>query len=417
MKRLGLEIPEILIPASRVDFDKWGVIACDQFTQNEAYWKNLQEEIGNAPSTLKMILPEFFLNKPMADRRRENTVKTMDEYLAGNIFSPAIKSMLLVKRTTPYGRARKGIIVAVDLEEYDFSSNSKSKIRPTEATISERLPPRREIRIKAPLEIPHIILLANDKGNLLFSAAEKAAATSPLFEANLTAHSGTYTGWKIEDTDVLNEAAEILSRDKNFFLAVGDGNHSLAAAKAVWNMKKQEGAPPSSPYRYALAEIVNIFDCGLVFEPIHRVIFHCSAGKLRDFLSRTLQPQICEKTTEEAMKDFVHVNPSSFGFIYEKNGEKQFYSFLLKDTSLLVANLQSALDDFLRQEGGEIDFVHGENDLLSLRGDKTVCFFLPPIHKETFFETINKRGSLPRKSFSLGQPEEKRFYFECRRLA
>ena len=416
MKQLGLEIPEILIPAPHVDVHKWGIIACDQFTQNESYWKNLYEEIGDEPSTLKMILPEFFLNQPDVLQRQESTVKAMKEYLAGDVFAPAIKSMLFVERTTPYGRTRKGIIAAIDLEEYEFSSNSKSKIRPTEAVITERLPPRKEIRINAPLEIPHILLLANDKDNLLFSAAEKAASGNPIFQVNLTANSGTYTGWKIESLEELQQMGENLSNNENFFLAVGDGNHSLAAAKAVWEMKKQSGEPSSSPFRYALVEIVNIFDPGLVFEAIHRVIFHCQGENIFNFLSDSLKSRIYQKETAESMMDFVNEHPSSFALIYEKNGKKQFYCFLTEGTNLLVAELQSALDDFLRQEGGEIDFIHGEKELLLLHGDDTVAFFLPPINKDTFFETINERGSLPRKSFSLGQPEEKRFYFECRRL-
>ena len=440
IEEFGLQIPEILLP-SKVDLSKWSVIACDQYTQDKNYWKRAEETVGTSPSTLNLILPEVYLSSPNKPQRIENIRKTMKEYLADGVFAPAKKCFVYLERKTAFGRTRKGLVAQIDLETYDWKPFSKANIRATEATIVDRIPPRKEIRKGAPLELPHIMLLVNDKDKILVEGIGQIAKNKePLYQGELMNNGGSITGWAVESSDEINALTEAVNKiaDKNtdsdgstFLFAVGDGNHSLATAKAVWDEYKEElkakGATEAElkkcPVRYALIEIVNIYDDGLTFEPIHRVIFNIDTQKLISKLCEQLEGKVSEKATAAELEEAVKKSSASFGFAYLDSTGKQKYVLLSTEIKeLAVSRLQPLIDDFLKSAessnpAAEIDYIHGADEVFRLGAQvDSTGILLPPIAKDSFFETINGRGPLPRKSFSMGEADEKRFYLECRKL-
>ena len=440
IEEFGLQIPEILLP-SKVDLSKWSVIACDQYTQDKNYWKRAEETVGTSPSTLNLILPEVYLSSPDKPQRIEKIRKTMKEYLADGVFAPAKKCFVYLERKTAFGRTRKGLVAQIDLETYDWKPFSKANIRATEATIVDRIPPRKEIRKGAPLELPHIMLLVNDKDKILVEGIGQIAKNKePLYQGELMNNGGSITGWAVESSNEINALTDAVNKiaDKNtdsdgstFLFAVGDGNHSLATAKAVWDEYKEElkakGATEAEikncPVRYALIEIVNIYDDGLTFEPIHRVIFNIDTQKLISKLCEQLEGKVSEKATAAELEEAVKKSSASFGFAYLDSTGKQKYVLLSTEIKeLAVSRLQPLIDDFLKSAessnpAAEIDYIHGADEVFRLgaQADST-GILLPPIAKDSFFETINGRGPLPRKSFSMGEADEKRFYLECRKL-
>lgn len=431
LEDLGLRIPEILLPKN-IDLSTWSVIACDQYTQDKDYWKNVEEKAGNKPSTLNLILPEVYLGSPDKADRIKKIRQSMKEYLDTGVFADAKKCFIYLERKTAFGRTRKGLVAQIDLETYEWKPFSKANIRATEATIVERIPPRMEIRKGAALELPHIMLLVNDKDDLLVGANKPTDGRAPIYDGDLMANGGHITGWALESkVDIegvekaLNLIAEInASPDGSTFLfAVGDGNHSLATAKAVWDeYKKEHPEDKDSPVRYALIEIVNIYDTGLTFEPIHRVIFNIDNEALIKKLAEKLNGYI--KALDDADKVIKAVKDSwaNFGFFYlDSEGKQKNVLLETKIKELAVARLQPEIDAFLKelqdQSKAEIDYIHGTDEVLKLGSkENSLGILLPPIAKDSFFETINGRGPLPRKSFSMGEADEKRFYLECRRL-
>lgn len=440
IEEFGLQIPEILLPA-KVDLSKWSVIACDQYTQDKNYWKKAEENVGTSPSTLNLILPEVYLSSPDKAQRIEKIRKTMKDYLSAGVFAPAKKCFVYLERTTAFGRTRKGLVAQIDLETYDWKPFSKANIRATEATIVDRIPPRKEIRKGAPLELPHIMLLVNDKDKLLVEGIGQLAKNkNPLYQGQLMNNGGSIKGWAVESSEEINALTNAINKiaEKNtssdgstFLFAVGDGNHSLATAKAVWDEYKEElkakGASASElkncPVRYALIEIVNIYDDGLTFEPIHRVIFNIDTEKLINKLCQQLEGKVSEKATAAELEEAVKKSSADFGFAYLDSKGKQKYLLLSTEIKeLAVSRLQPLIDDFLKSEAEseptvEIDYIHGADEVFRLGAQaKSTGILLPPIAKDSFFETINGRGPLPRKSFSMGEADEKRFYLECRKL-
>ena len=444
MKKLedfGMKVPEILLPAN-VDLSKWSVIACDQYTQDLDYWKKAEAAAGGSPSTLNLILPEVYLNSPDKAERIQKIRKTMKEYLGGGVFAAPFKGFIYIERKTAFGRMRKGLVAQIDLETYEWKPFSKANIRATEATIVDRIPPRKEIRKGAQLELPHIMLLVNDKDDILVGGSGVAAKkNAPLYDGQLMCNGGSITGWGLSSESELAGVTEAVAKiaDKNraadgstFLFAVGDGNHSLATAKAVWDEYKAElvdgGAGEAEleacPVRYALVEIVNIYDTGLTFEPIHRVIFNIDAGALIKALADALGGTISEVAGQAELESAVRASSADFGFDYvDEGGAQKFVLLRTPIKELAVSRLQPEIDKFLKEVGTgtgaapEIDYIHGSEEVLGL-GKKpgAVGILLPPIAKDSFFETINGRGPLPRKSFSMGEADEKRFYLECRRL-
>lgn len=431
LEDLGLRIPEILLPKN-IDLSTWSVIACDQYTQDKDYWKNVEEKAGNKPSTLNLILPEVYLGSPDKADRIKKIRQSMKEYLDTGVFADAKKCFIYLERKTAFGRTRKGLVAQIDLETYEWKPFSKANIRATEATIVERIPPRMEIRKGAALELPHIMLLVNDKDDLLVGANKPTDGRAPIYDGDLMANGGHITGWTLEskaDIEGVEKALNLIA-EKNaspdgstFLFAVGDGNHSLATAKAVWDeYKKEHPEDKDSPVRYALIEIVNIYDTGLTFEPIHRVIFNIDNEALIKKLAEKLNGNI--KAIDDADKVIKAVKDSwaNFGFFYlDSEGKQKNVLLETKIKELAVARLQPEIDAFLKelpdQSKAEIDYIHGTDEVLKLGSkENSLGILLPPIAKDSFFETINGRGPLPRKSFSMGEADEKRFYLECRRL-
>ncbi len=434
----GLSVPEILLPTEDIPLDQWAVIACDQYTQDWEYWSRVGEAAGGAPSTLSLILPEVHLGGPEEKERIAAIRSTMKEYLDTGIFRPAFCGLVYVERTTEYDRVRKGLVVAVDLECYEWKPFSKALIRATEATIPERIPPRMEIRRGAALELPHIMLLANDKAGCLVEACGKAVkerGLEPLYEGGLMLGAGRIAGYPVTGSllDGCLSALERLAEENTtpdggtFLFAVGDGNHSLATAKAVWDEFKAAqlaaGKPladvSSNPLRYALVEIVSIYDSGLTFEPIHRVIFGCDAAVLMDFCRDRLAGQLVDEDSGDALAQKVARSTNSFGFVFvDGEGRQRFRRLETSISELAVSRLQPVLDEFWAENKGlEIDYIHGEDEVFRLGSQRgAVAILLPPIAKESFFSTIGSGGPLPRKSFSMGEASEKRFYLEARRI-
>lgn len=441
LEKCALRIPEILLPQKGTNLTAWSVIACDQYTQDEAYWKKAASIVENAYSTLHIILPEVYLNRLSEEQKREKTEriqKTMKDYIAQTIFSP-INSLIYTERKTAYNRLRKGIITCIDLEKYDWKPSAKAEIRATEETILERLPPRMEIRKKAALELPHIMLLANDPDNSVIGVVEKyihQTGKVPLYDFDLMMDAGHISGWQISEECLASVKVplEKLHKDNTstdgstFMFAVGDGNHSLAAAKSVWEAYKKtysektqkdasEELPENiknHPLRYALVEIVNLYDSGLTFEPIHRVLFNTDVEKLIGFIQPKLGGEVIPCANKAELLNKVESSSASFGFISKTGG------LLCLETDikrLAVSALQPVLDEFASLQNIEMDYIHGSEEPFRLsQEENTVSLLLPPILKDSFFSTISEYGSLPRKSFSMGEASEKRFYLECRKL-
>ncbi len=428
-EKYGVRIPQILLP-KKLNLESWSVIACDQYTQDADYWKKTEEIANGKESSLNLIFPEVYLGKENEQARIQKIHDTMTQYLENGIFDEK-NAAVYVERTTEFGRVRRGLVVAIDLEDYEWKPGSKSLIRATEATVPERLPPRMKIRKGAALELPHIMLLADDSKNLLLGGLEKVAKKNPpLYSGNLMHGSGSICGWGVcgeESEAIFDEAIKNLAEngkqsDRSVFLfAVGDGNHSLATAKAVWDEYKKDlsdAEKENSRVRFALVEIVNIYDSGLTFEPIHRVVLNHESQILIDFLQKKLDGERKEFATEEELCAFVE--EKSDGARYGFCADGKFFALQTKNRDLAIAPLQSALDEFICENGGkkeDIDYIHGTKDTIRLGKTKNqTAILLPPIAKDSFFQTIARRGVLPRKSFSMGEASEKRFYVESRRL-
>ncbi|MCR5605580.1 MAG: DUF1015 domain-containing protein [Treponema sp.] len=404
LENLGIKLPNILIP-NNIDTSTWSVIACDQYTQDKEYWEKVKASVKNKPSTLNLILPEIYLEQENKAELIKKINMTMTEYLSASIFKEYPESSMYIERTFPDGRTRKGFVTAIDLEKYDWKSNSKSLIRATEATIKERIPARKAIRENASLELPHIMLLINDKNNLLMTTAKDIAEKSPCYSGSLMQNGGSIKGFNINKNNCEEKIKAALEKiaDENtckdgsiFLFAVGDGNHSLASAKAVWEDAKANGAEMDSALRYALVEIVNIYDTALEFKPIHRVLFNTDKNDLTKFLESKLKIEH-EEIAPNVLK----------------------LAFKTESKELLISHLQPVLDEYLTiHKESKIDYIHGDDEVKKITETNPNCtgLLLEDVSKDGFFTTIANRGALPRKSFSMGEADEKRFYLECRKL-
>ena len=424
----GMKVPEILLPRE-IDLSTWSVIACDQYTQDAGYWERVSQIVGERPSTLHLILPEVYLNAPDRQERVRKIHENMRLYLDGIVFADALESFIYVERKTEYGRMRRGLVTAIDLEDYEWQPGSRALIRATEATIPSRIPPRKEIRRGAPLESPHIMLLVNDPAHsLVEGVGELVRGETPVYDGELMLSAGHISGWAVRTDAALEKLSTALSELKkantaadgsSFLFAVGDGNHSLATAKAVWDEYKAEHGVEDAALRYALVEIVNIFDGGLTFEPIHRVLFGAETEELVSYIASSLGGTLHQCADAASLEQTVKASTASFGFVFSgADGRSSFVRLDCPITELAVSRLQPVLDSFMAGHPGvSIDYIHGSEEVFRLgRQAGTVAMLLPPVAKESFFTTIDSRGPLPRKSFSMGEASEKRFYLECRRL-
>lgn len=415
--KAGMKIPSILLP-KECYYASWSVIACDQFTQNAEYWASLKDALKDSPSSLNIILPEIYLK---ADNSRAiNEIQSrMSAYISSGVFQNARNGVVYVERTVKNG-VRRGLIIAIDLEKYSYKQGTSALIRATEATVEERLPVRIQLRRNAALECPHIMLLFDDKTDSLLRAAQKCAVNcDKVYDVNLVKDGGKLRGTFIdaEKLDKIEKEVEILYKkaleEKNPLFLVGDGNHSLAAAKAVWEEKKA-ARNPSQAFRYALVELVNIHDPVMKFHPIHRAVFTASPYALAKKLSEKLKaPLIPAKSKEEIAKNTAY---DIVGLAYKEEGETKFFTMHLEENELAVAPVQAALDECVSEED-KTDYIHGEEEALDeAKKEGVLAVILPPVEKDNFFETIRKRHVLPRKSFSIGEAKEKRYYMECRAL-
>jgi hypothetical protein len=433
---LGIAIPEILLPRPDLDLEKWAVIACDQFTQDRTYWAQVADAVGSAPSTLHLIFPEIYIEDPGRAERIRNIHKAMDAYLAGGIFSPPKKGLIYLERSTPYHPCRRGLMLTVDLEQYDWKAHARSLIRATEGTIAERLPPRMEVRRGAALESPHGILLIDDEADTLLPGlgAQAKKMSPPIYHTPL--QGGAISGWLLDKETAwayLADGLQVLARKAQagygnpegnpFLYAVGDGNHSLASAKAIWEEYKiaHAGEPGlmAHPARWALVEVENLYDPGIGFEPIHRLMFGADLGAVLHLLSGipgfTSRP-VAQREELSALVGDEGALQSRLGLI----AGTEFVLVEVEASGLVTDYLQPLVDAFITDTAGtSIDYIHGEADLFKSAlhsGSASVGILLPPVKKSGLFKTVNRRGPLPRKSFSMGKAMEKRFYFECRRL-
>ncbi len=430
LKKYGLSIPKVLLPKKDINLKKWSVIACDQYTQDTEYWKNVSNFSSGSPSTLDIVLPEVYLgNSEKKDEYIQSIHSKMNEYLSKGVFQNEIHGFMYIERKTAFKRTRKGLVVSIDLETYDWKPFSKNLIRATEATIIDRIPPRVAIRKGASLESPHIMLLVNDSKRVLVEATgESVSKNTPTYDTDLMLNGGHITGWEVSDDynfNKIKQALEIIAKDNTekdgsvFMFAVGDGNHSLATAKAVWDeVKKDCKDVENANERFALVEIVNIFDEGLTFEPIHRVLFNSDKNNFVNFVKENWNVEIQTFDTFEEVDSYIEKNTSSFAVINTENNKTAYTCITTDKKGLLVSHLQPLIDEFIKERtSDDIDYIHGSDEVCRLaQKDSTLSLFLPPIDKDSFFDTIETNGPLPRKSFSMGEADEKRFYMECRKL-
>lgn len=397
----------ILLPKVK-SMDAWAVVACDQFTSQPEYWDRVRKKAGVNPSTINLIFPEAELecNK---EERIAKINQTMREYMEQDVFCEYPNSYIYIERTMKNGTIRKGIVGVVDLEEYDYSSKATSAIRATEKTVVERIPPRVAIRRDAILELPHILVFCDDKkGELLETFLNKKDALEKLYDFDLMEGGGHITGWLVQGELVSEFDAKFQNYEEErkaaneMVLAMGDGNHSLATAKACYEELKETLSKEeclAHPARYALIELENIHDEAQQFEPIHRILTGVDVSKL---ISEA-KDSIC---ADEGMK------------IVCCTQDKEESLYLNTELgSLPVGVLQKFLDEYLEKNEGDIDYIHGDDVLRELAGKAdTVGFIVPTIDKSQLFAGISKDGVLPRKTFSMGHAEEKRYYLECRKI-
>ena len=430
---IGVQIPQIYLPKAGTDLNKWAVIACDQFTSQPDYWRKVERLVGDSPSTLNLTLPEVYLEAPDEPERIQSIQSNMRALLDGHVVEPR-EGLIYVERSVG-GRTRKGLMLALDLEHYDFSKGSTSLIRATEGTIIERLPPRMKIREGAPLEFPHIMVLIDDAAGSVIEPLQAAkAGMEKLYDFDLMLGSGHLAGYAVSpalETGVI-AALRALARPEVFaekygvndqpvlLFAMGDGNHSLATAKAIWE-KIKGTVGMQHPARYALVEIENVHDAALEFEPIHRVLFGLKQdliAAMRAYFSENFHFTPLDSASEMVRRvDAAPASPQTLGII--GGGAFGLIEIDNPATNLPVGTLQAFLDSFLKSGGAEkIDYVHGAEVTAQLGSQPgNAGFYLPGMHKSDLFKTVILDGALPRKTFSMGEAHEKRFYMEGRKIA
>lgn len=429
-----IRLPKLLMPREGIDLSKWAVIACDQYTSQPDYWNNADAIVGDAPSTLRLTLPEVYLEQPDVKERTAKIQDAMQRYQQDGTLTEYEPGMMLVERTTKSG-TRRGVVLSFDLEAYDYQAGSQSLIRPTEKTVVERIPPRLAVREGASLELPHIMLLIDDPDHKVIEPlfADKDAFRKA-YDTDLMLDGGHLSGWFVPEgketaalIERLNGLADPETFNKKYGLtgehavlpyAVGDGNHSMATAKANWERIKQdlsEEERQDHPARFVLAEVVNIHDDSLEIEGIHRVLFHSHPREVfqaaDDFFRLHGGMAYCGEP-----KSAPSTNVQSFPCMF--HGEQVTLCIVDSPWALPVATLQNFLDDFLEKNPkSHIDYIHGADVVRELSQDaRNMGFLLPDPAKEDLFRGVILDGVLPRKTFSMGEAQEKRYYMEARKI-
>ncbi len=405
---------DILLPKN-VDFSKWAVIACDQFTSDQEYWNRVRANAEGSVSTINLILPEAELGTEKEAAHTALINKTMTEYMENGVFETYENSLIYVERTLENGSIRMGLMGMVDLDAYDYNVGASSAIRATERTVTERIPPRQRVRRDAPIELPHILLLCDDHDKVLIEPiAAKKGEFKVLYDCDLMEQGGHITGWLVPQEEVAKFNATLADYSANVgkkyeglkgepvVFAVGDGNHSLATAKSCYEelKKNNPGVDLSNhPARYALVELENIHDPSQAFEPIHRVIFDTDTEKLL----KDVEANIC---AEGGYPVKWYIGDKS-GTVYLDRAKSE----------LAVGVLQAYLDSWLKENKGEIDYIHDDDALIALAAkENAIGFLVPGMEKSQLFRGVVSDGVLPRKTFSMGHSREKRYYLESRKI-
>lgn len=407
---------DLLLPTGCA-LERWSVVACDQFTSEPEYWERVVSTVGDAPSALHMILPEaYFTQIDHFDASIAQINKTMEEYLARGLFKTYSNCYLYLERTLADGNCRKGLIGKIDLEAYSYQADSQSPIRPTEGTVESRLPPRIRVRENAPLELPHVMLLLDDSGKtVLEPLAAQLKKSEKVYDFTLMEQGGRLRGWALSESlcaqvdasmEILFAQTPSTPGQAAVQIAVGDGNHSLATAKACYERLKAtlpESEWKMHPARWALVELVNLHDPALAFEPIHRIVTGVQPQKLLEALC----------TTYPNSGDLCKVQK----LVAILAGKEQEITLGGAPYPLTVDTLQRFLDAYLQEHGGEIDYIHGDDTLRRLvDSDDKIGFLLPGMEKSELFSAVREGGALPRKTFSMGHARDKRYYLEARKI-
>lgn len=422
--RLPFQPADILLPQN-CDYDKWAVVACDQYTSQPEYWQRVEERVGRAPSALRLILPESSLDGPQVEIDIMDINATMSRYVRDGQFKTLPRSMVYVERTLWNGKVRRGLVGMADLTAYDYEPGSDALIRATEGVVMSRIPPRVAVRKNAPIELPHAMLLTDDPGRTVIEPlAEQTGAMQVLYDFDLMEQGGHIKGWLLTEKQLeqvsraLSAMAEPAAFNAKYgaqnqpvmLFAVGDGNHSMATAKECYERQKRLMPPEKWDYlpaRYALCELVNLHDGSLEFEPIHRVVFHTDPEALLDALVRAYPGA---RRGRDADTDGLPLR-------YLCAGSEGVVTVPASAARLPVGALQSFLDDYLMGHEGRVDYIHGEDvarEFAARPGN--IAFLLPPMDKEELFPTVIHDGVLPRKTFSMGEAHDKRFYLEARKI-
>ena len=419
---LGFYPADILLPKKGTDMTRWAVVACDQFTSQPEYWQAVETLVGDAPSTLRLILPEAGLNAPDVEERIAAVNAAMGKYLADGLFETLEDSLLYIERVQSDGKVRHGLIGMVDLEQYDFTPGSGALIRATEGTVLSRIPPRVKVRRDAPIELPHVMRLIDDPSKTVIEPLTRASGEmEELYRFPLQQDGGGITGWRLTPAQMDRTAdalAALCSPEEQawkygvkdvppLLFAVGDGNHSLATAKQCYEDLKKvtpESEWASLPARYALVEVVNNHDGALQFEPIHRVVFGVKPEAVLEAF-KAYYPGAYEGKGEGHVIAYTHA------------GGQGLLTVPQPRVQLAVGTLQAFLDGYVKDHGGEIDYIHGGEvtDRLGRQPD-SIGFKLPAMGKQQLFKTVMADGVLPRKTFSMGHAQDKRYYVEARKI-
>ena len=409
----------ILIPKN-VDMYKWSVVACDQYTSEPEYWKEVEEIVGDSPSTLKITLPEIYLEENDVEKRIEKINETMKTYLNEGLFNEYTNSMFYIERTQDDGKVREGLIGLIDLEDYSYEKGSQTLVRATEKTVVERIPPRVKVRENALLELPHImILIDDDKKDIIESLKSKVNDSDVVYDFDLMENVGHIKRYKLSN-ELMDEVDKKLDSltDKEYFenkydvkdkgvlvFAMGDGNHSLATAKACYEKIKEnlsEEEYLNHPSRYALVELVNLHSDALEFEAINRVLFDIDVN---DFI--------------DSLYKYYNINEEGNGQIFRlitKDSDKTLYISNPK-SNIVVGSIQIFIDEYLKNHKGKIDYIHGEDVTINMaKNDSNVGIIFDAMKKEELFKTVILDGALPRKTFSMGHSYDKRYYLEARKI-
>ncbi|MDY3014476.1 MAG: DUF1015 domain-containing protein [Evtepia sp.] len=423
MSKIAFSPADILLPFD-CGLTKWAVVACDQYTSQPEYWERVDQFVGDAPSTLRLILPESKLESDNVEEEIKKINETMEQYLEEERLRPIENSFIFLERKLHNGKTRLGLVGKLDLEQYSYEKGSGTPIRATEGTVLSRIPPRMKVRKNAPIELPHIMVLIDDPDKQIIEplqSKENRKKMQMLYSATLMEQGGRVSGYRLDqkqNDEVMDKLTKLADpqRFAQFYhaegkpvltFAMGDGNHSLATAKACWEELKAtlpEAERETHPARYALVELVNLHDDSLEFEAIHRVLFDVDPQKLLD--------------------DFLAAYPGAhYGegeghvITYVHNGEKGVVTVPNPTAQLAVGTLQSFLDRYLEENGGKIDYIHGEDVVDQLTAQpNSIGFLLPSMGKDQLFPTVIFDGALPRKTFSMGEAHDKRFYLEARKI-